>query len=351
MDEARLQAALRRALVIAERGPLAGGNPRVGCVLLDADGAIVAEGHHRGAGTPHAEVDALAGAAGAAVDTAVVTLEPCAHLGRTGPCADALIAAGVRRVAYAVDDPADGAGGAARLSAAGVEVLGPRRLAAVPALAEPLADAQALLESWLTAVRRGRPWTTVKWAQSLDARAAAADGSSRWITGPAARADVHRRRAEADAILTGTGTVLADDPELTARGADGALLPHQPRPIVVGGRAVPASAKLRTHPAGLVEAGRAPLPDVLARAYADGARRVLVEAGPGLTSTVLRAGLADELVAYVAPVLIGGPVVTIGDLGVASIDQAIRLQLRGVERLGDDLALTLRPMPVAKEGQ
>jgi len=337
-DRDVIEAAMARALGLATRGPLAGGNPQVGCVLLDASGATIAEGWHRGAGTAHAEADALARAAAvgvdpALIDTAVVTLEPCAHHGRTGPCAEALIAAGVRRVVFAVGDPAEGAGGAALLRAAGVEVV-------AGVLGD---DGETLLLPWLSATRRRRPWTIVKWAQSLDGRAAASDGTSQWITGPAARLDVHRRRAEVDAVITGTGTVLADDPAYTARDADGALLPHQPVPVVVGTRPVPATAKLRAHPCGLIEAGAATLTEVLGDLHDRGMRRVLVEAGPALTSAVLREGLADEIVAYVAPVLIGGPATTIGDLGIPSIDAAPRLWFTGVDRLGDDLVVTLRP--------
>src|SRR5690606_38461205 len=202
-------AAMRRALELAERGPVTGGNPQVGCVLLDDAGRIVAEGWHRGAGTPHAEVDALSHLTDARGLTAVVTLEPCNHTGRTGPCSEALVAAGIARVVYAVSDPGRvSAGGAARLRAGGVEVI-PGVLAA---------EAAELLPVWLTAAARGRPWVTVKWASTLDGRAAAADGTSQWITGTAARQRVHEQRAASDVILVGTGTVFADDPALTARG-------------------------------------------------------------------------------------------------------------------------------------
>ncbi|OJX65264.1 MAG: riboflavin biosynthesis protein RibD [Micrococcales bacterium 73-13] len=338
--DARIVAAMRRTLELAARGPLTGGNPQVGCVLLDADERPIAEGWHRGAGTPHAEVDALSRAPEGAAHTAVVTLEPCAHTGRTGPCAEALAAAGIRRVVYAVDDPGPEAGGGAeRLRAAGVEVV-----------SGVLADeADALLGPWLTAARRARPWVTVKWAATIDGRAAAADGTSRWITGPDARRDGHRLRAESDAILTGTGTVLADDPALTARDDDGALLPHQPLPVVVGARPVPAGAALRRHPAGLVEAGDRPLAEVLDELWRRGAARVLVEAGPRLTTSILREGLADELAVYLAPKLLGGPATAIGDLGIAAIGDAIDLELREVRRLGPDLALALRSAPADRE--
>ena len=205
--------AMRRALALAQAGPVTGVNPRVGCVLLRPDGSVAAEGWHRGSGTPHAEVDALSRLDGPASGlTAVVTLEPCDHTGRTGPCSEALLAAGVARVVHAVDDPGDAsAGGAARLRRAGVDVEG--------GLLRD--EAEEFLRRWLTAVRLRRPFVTVKWASSLDGRAAAADGSSRWITGTAARQHVHEQRAAHDAILVGTGTVLDDDPALTVRGDAG----------------------------------------------------------------------------------------------------------------------------------
>ncbi|NAZ88631.1 bifunctional diaminohydroxyphosphoribosylaminopyrimidine deaminase/5-amino-6-(5-phosphoribosylamino)uracil reductase RibD, partial [Kineococcus indalonis] len=203
---------MRRALQLAALGPATGPNPRVGCVLIDDAGRPLAEGHHRGAGTAHAEAAALADLAARGLSargaTAVVTLEPCTHTGRTGPCAQALLAAGVRRVVVADTDPNPAAaGGAALLAAAGVEV-------ETGLLA---GQARALNERWATAVGRGRPWVTWKFAATLDGRSAAADGSSRWITSAAARADVHRLRAEHDAVLVGTGTALADDPALTVR--------------------------------------------------------------------------------------------------------------------------------------
>jgi diaminohydroxyphosphoribosylaminopyrimidine deaminase/5-amino-6-(5-phosphoribosylamino)uracil reductase len=328
---APFETAMRRALELAEQGPLTGGNPRVGCVLLDAAGATVAEGWHRGAGTAHAEVDALSHVTDARGLTAVVTLEPCNHTGRTGPCSEALIAAGVARVVFAVSDPGDASGnGAARLRDAGIEVIG--------GVLE--AEAEALNDRWLTAVRRGRPWVTVKWASTLDGRAAAADGTSQWITGAASRQRVHEQRAQSDAILVGTGTVLADDPSLTARGDGGELLPVQPVPVVVGERPVPAGALLRRHPAGLIETGTRDLAAILSDLHARGIRRVYVEGGPTLASAVIAAGLADEYAVYLAPVLLGGPGVAVGDLGIPSIGAARRLRIESIERLGDDLLVT-----------
>jgi diaminohydroxyphosphoribosylaminopyrimidine deaminase / 5-amino-6-(5-phosphoribosylamino)uracil reductase len=346
-----LEAAMRRALSLAQHGPVTGGNPQVGCVLLDAHGEIVAEGWHRGAGTAHAEVDALAqlddarslttrglAASGppAAGLTAVVTLEPCNHTGRTGPCAQALIDAGVARVVYAVDDPDPRAGGGAeRLREAGIPVTG-------GVLADEATD---LLTPWLTSVRLGRPWVTVKWASTLDGRAAAADGTSQWITGTASRQRVHEQRAAHDAIAVGTGTVLADDPSLTARGDGGELLPHQPIPVVFGTTPVPADARLREHPAGLIEVGHRDLAAALRDLAERGVRRLYVEGGPTLASAFLRAGLVDEVLVYLAPLLLGGPRLALDDVGVGTIARGLRLTIRSVEPLGTDLLVTARPVP------
>lgn len=328
------ETAMRRALELAANGPLTGGNPRVGCVLLDADGHIVAEGWHRGAGTPHAEVDALSKVSDATGLTAVVTLEPCNHTGRTGPCAEALIAAGIARVIYALDDPGETEGGGAeRLRAAGVEVTG-------GVLAE---EAEAFLHDWLTATRRRTPFVTVKWGASLDGRAAAADGTSQWITGTAARQRVHEQRAQSDAILVGTGTVLADDPSLTARGDGGELLAEQPLPVVIGERAIPGTAKLWDHPRGVLESGSRDLPTVLTWLFEQGIRRVFVEGGPTLASAFIAAGLVDEYLVYLAPKLIGGPMLAVGDIGVGTIADARPLTITDIERLDDDLLITARP--------
>ncbi|MBZ4487030.1 bifunctional diaminohydroxyphosphoribosylaminopyrimidine deaminase/5-amino-6-(5-phosphoribosylamino)uracil reductase RibD [Microbacterium sp. cx-55] len=349
--------AMAHALEIARRGPT-GVNPQVGAVILGPDGDVLAEGWHHGAGTPHAEVDALShlapGAARGA--TAVVTLEPCNHTGRTGPCAVALLEAGIARVVYALPDPTPVAsGGADRLRAGGVSVES-------GVLAD---DARDLLSSWTTMQMLGRPHVTVKWAQSLDGRAAAADGTSQWITGPDARADVHRRRADADAIVVGTGTVLADDPALTARRPDGSLYEHQPLPVVLGDRAVPDDAALRQHPRGFLHrsganlfgehAGDEASDSLLIELRELGVQRVFVEGGPTIASAFIRAGLADEILAYVAPTLIGyGPDGTdhpaVRMLGVDTIDQQHRLQMTDLHRLGDDLLIIARPASTPLEG-
>jgi diaminohydroxyphosphoribosylaminopyrimidine deaminase/5-amino-6-(5-phosphoribosylamino)uracil reductase len=305
-------------------------------VILGADGGILAEGWHRGAGTAHAEVDALskfAPGAGRGA-TAVVTLEPCNHTGRTGPCAVALIEAGIGRVVYAVADPGeDSSGGDDRLRAAGIDV-------EAGVLADEATD---FLADWLVVARLGRPFLTVKWASSLDGRAAAADGSSQWITGPEARADVHRRRSESDAIIVGTGTVLADDPSLTARDSAGALLESQPVPVVIGTRPTPDAAALRAHPREPLFYETNDLPVVLADLRERGIRRAFVEGGPTLASAFVAANLVDEYLVYLAPTLLGGSRLALGDIGVTRIGEQRRLSLRSVERLGDDLLLVAQP--------
>lgn len=341
-EQHTLEGAMRRGLELAARGPAGDTNPRVGCVILDPDGNVVAEGWHLGAGTPHAEVAALAKLPKSEQDraeslTAVVTLEPCNHSGRTGPCALALLEAGIGHVAFALADPGQvEGGGAERLRAAGVEVVG--------GVLE--SEARAFLADWLeahtpaaaSAAPLPRPQVIAKWAQSLDGRGAAADGSSQWITGPEARADVHRRRAAADAILVGTGTLLADDPSLTARDPSGALLPGtQPVPVILGHRAVPEQARVNAHPAGapILLAGDDLAAD-LAQLAERGIRSVFVEGGPTVTSALIAAGLVDELLVYVAPVLLGGPRTALGDIGVPGIAEAHRLVLTETLPLGAD---------------
>jgi len=352
-----IDAAMTRALELAARGPAYGPNPRVGCVLLAhpdsealPDGAardgvdarprrVLAEGYHRGAGTPHAEAAALADARARGVDvrgaTAVVTLEPCAHTGRTPPCADALLAAGVGEVVHAVDDPnPTAAGGGARLRAAGVHVVRGVRAS----------EGAALLHVWLTAARRGTPYVTLKTATTLDGFVAASDGTSRWITGPEARAHAHRVRATVDAIAVGSGTVRVDDPALTARvaGPDGAvrLAEHQPLRVVVGRSGIPPHARLRGEGGPLVHVRTHDVAEVLAELAARDVRHVLVEGGPTLATAFLAAGAVDELHAYVAPVLLGAGRRAVGDLGVTTIGAARRFRTVEVRRVGDD-ALTV----------
>jgi len=326
---------MRHALSLAAHGPATGVNPQVGCVLVDADGSVVAEGWHRGAGTPHAEVDALSRVAGTAGLTAIVTLEPCNHHGLTGPCSEALIDAGVVRVVYAVSDAGTHSGGGAeRLREAGV-------LVECGVLAEEASEAMRV---WLTAERLRRPFVTLKWASSLDGRAAAEDGSSRWITGTAARQRVHEQREQSDVILVGTGTVIADDPSLTVRGDAGELMPHQPVPVVIGERAIPAGARVLRHPQTPIITGSRDLPTILADLFERDFRHAFVEGGPTLASAFVAAGLVDEYLVYLAPTLLGGGRLALTDIGVGTIGEARRLSIDSVERLGDDLLVVARPV-------
>ena len=312
-------------------------NPPVGAVVLDRAGEPVGEGATSAPGGPHAEVAALLQAGTRAYGgTLVCTLEPCNHVGRTGPCTAAVTEAGIARVAFALPDPTELAGGGAELlEAAGVEVTG-------GLLADEVGEGP--LEAWLHAQRTGRPFVTWKYAATLDGRSAAADGSSRWITGAAARADVHRLRAESDAVVVGVGTVLADDPQLTVRPDPG----HQPLRVVLDsdGR-TPASARVRDDSAGTLvltaaEVDRHDPAAVLSLLHARGVVSVLLEGGPTVAAAFLRAGLVDRVVGYVAPALLGAGPSAVGELGVGTIGSAVRLRLSDVVRVGDDVRLTMR---------
>lgn len=339
---ARETEAMLRALHVAGRGAPHGPNPRVGCVLLTPDGRVLAEGHHTGAGAPHAEAEALAAARAAAADltsaTAVVTLEPCSHTGRTPPCARALLEAGVRRVVVGAQDPNPvAAGGTAVLRAGGVQVV-------TGVLAS---ESTALNRYWTHAVTHGRPFVTLKWAASLDGRVAAADGTSRWLTGPAARADVHDRRASADAVLVGTGTALTDDPWLTTRrtAADGEVVldPHQPLRVVLGERALPAEARLLDASAPTVQLRTRDVGAALAELAVREVRHLWVEGGPTVAAAFLRSGTVDELVTYVAPAVLGAGAPAVGAVGVTTVADTLRFRLSDVARLGGDVVLVSTP--------
>lgn len=324
-----------RALELAGTpGVPLGPNPRVGCVLLGPDEQVLAEGHHRGAGTPHAEADALARAgASARGATAVVTLEPCDHTGRTGPCTRALLEAGVRRVVYAAPDPTPQAsGGADRLRSHGVEV--------EPGLRRQ--ESERLNRAWLFGLRHGRPLVTWKYAATLDGRSAAADGSSRWITSAAARRDVHRLRGECDVLLVGTGTVLADDPALTVRDQRDRPLAHQPLRAVVGERELPPDRRILDDDAPTRHLRTRDLRAALDELYAEGRRHVLTEGGPRLAAALLRAGLVDEVVAYLAPTLLGAGLPAVGDLGIHTLADALHLRVAQAAVVGEGAEATVR---------
>lgn len=326
---------MRRALTLAATpGVPLGPNPRVGCVLLDADGAEIAEGFHRGAGTPHAEVAALIEAGDAARGaTAVVTLEPCNHTGRTGPCAAALVAAGVRRVVFAQPDPNPvAAGGAAALRAGGVEVEG--------GVMEPVA--RGINRAWTFAIDNGRPFVTWKFATTLDGRSAAADGTSRWISGSDARHDTHRLRAECDVLLVGTGTVLVDDPRLNVRDEVDQPVEHQPLRVVMGEREVPAGSRIFDEPGEARHLRTRDPAHALEQLYAAGRQHVWLEGGPTLAAAFLKAGLVDEIYAYVAPTFLGAGANAVGDLGITTITGQLRWHLKRAAVLGTGADTTVR---------
>jgi diaminohydroxyphosphoribosylaminopyrimidine deaminase/5-amino-6-(5-phosphoribosylamino)uracil reductase len=345
---------MRRAIALAARGLGATSpNPVVGCVVTDASGSVVGEGWHRRAGGPHAEVHALRDAGDRARGgTAYVTLEPCNHTGRTGPCAQALIEAGIGRVVYAVADPDPRAtGGADTLRAAGVE--------AVPGLLE--AEAAAGNTAWLTSVRLGRPFVLWKYAATLDGRIAAADGTSRWISSAESRADVHRLRAEADAVVVGSGTLRADDPHLAVRGVEGAVQPLRvvldtdakavgPGARVLDDAAPTLIAVAEDAPTGLAGTVRLPrgpggldVRALLAELYARDVRSVLLEGGPTLAGAFVAAGAVDKVVGYLAPVLLGAGPAALGDAGISTLSEALRLDVTETVRIGADLRITAVP--------
>ena len=308
-------AAMRRALDAARATARTLPNPRVGCVLLAPDGTEIAVGAHQGAGTAHAEVDALTRAGDAARGaTAVVTLEPCNHTGRTGPCAQALIEAGVARVVFAQIDPdRSAAGGASTLRAAGIDV-------EPGVMAEEATD---LNVEWTFAVTAGRPFVTWKYAATLDGLSAAPDGTSKWITSDQARRDVQTFRAEADAIVAGTGAVLADDPRLTVRDEDDLPLPYdrQPLRVVVGETKIPNYFRVfdRVAPTLLIQS-RDPQ-TVLTKLVEHDIRHIWLEGGPRLAGAFWNAGVIDRIIGYMAPAMLGsgraaleGEATTLADL-------------------------------------
>lgn len=365
---------MARALALAARGVVADTqpNPRVGCVLV-RDGKVVGEGFHARAGEAHAEVEALrAAGAQAKGATAFVTLEPCSHHGRTPPCSDALLAAGIAEVVAPFDDPNPRVAGSgfAALERSGVKVR--RGLLA--------REAELMNAGFIKRMRTGRPLVRVKLGMSLDGRTAPVGGEpragTRWITGPEARADVHRLRARSGAIVTGIGTVLADDPQLTVRDPAGVAATSQPLRVVLDpALRLPADARLLSQPgrtlvfttatdahhaSELTEAhaevralpavdGRIPLDAMLDELGRREVNEVLVEAGATLSGAFLAAGLVDELVIYMAPMLLGdaapGAFTLPALAAAAGIEAAPRLEITAVRAVGRDWRFTARPLP------
>lgn len=358
---------MSRALRLARRGlNTAHPNPRVGCVLA-RDGAVVGEGWHAVTGEAHAEVNALAAAGSRARGaTAYVTLEPCAHSGRTGPCTEALIRAGVARTVAAMADPFSEVGGRgiAALADAGIET----------ALGLLESAARDLNPGYLSRIERGRPFVRVKIAASADGATAMTDGESRWITGAAARRDVQRLRARSDAILTGVGTVLADDPALTVREAG--LVLRQPLRVVVDSRLrMPAAARLLSQDGETLVAcvddaargplaragaqvlclddddGRVRLDSLLAALAAYPVNEVLVEAGPQLTGALLQDGLVDELVIYQAPHIMGSETRRLAATpGWLRLGDRLQLEVTDRRQVGADTRITAVPAEARPAG-
>jgi len=371
---------MRRALRLARRGlGRVEPNPMVGCVLA-RDGVALAEGWHRGFGRPHAEAEALARCRDAGRDPAgcdvYVTLEPCSHHGKTPPCTDALIAAGVRRVVIATRDPnpAVAGGGAARLRDGGVAV----------EVGLGAGEANELNEAYVKRVTTGLPWVIAKWAQTLDGRTATASGDSKWISGESSRRVVHQLRGRVDAVMVGIGTALADDPALTARGVpvrrrarrvvvdrdlklpmDAKLIASLRKPVAQPAPPVTVAVSEKAHatehakrdamaalgvevvalPVDVQDLSRLSLRHLLAHlASTHGATNVLVEGGASLVGSLLRAKLVDQVIAFVAPMLVGDAAALGAVTGLACerIADAQRLTLRRLKRWGDDVMLDYR---------
>lgn len=341
-----------QALAIALRG-VRGANPLVGAVLVSAEGEILAEGHHRGAGTFHAERDALSSyfrdhPEGADLRSATLysTLEPCRHQGRQPACTQLIIDAGVGHVVHGASDPTSNGGGAAVLRAAGIDVVS-------GVMAEQSA---AINPRWMLAQEQNRPFVTAHLAQSLDARIAAPDGTSQWITSKASRDHTHMVRSRADAILVGTNTVNVDDPRLTARTPTGELTQRQPLRVVMGMTPVTPGIKLTQ---GLPEGDgwvqlrtRNPLEALqeLAQTTHGGypIKHVLVEGGQSVLSAFFAADLVDEIFAYHAPLLLGAGRSSVGDIGVSTLDEAPRFALDPAESgpvqiMDSDVCVHLQP--------
>ncbi len=333
IDASELES-LRRCLAI---GDAAAGstspNPPVGAVVLDRSGQLVGGGATQPPGKAHAEVVALIQAGSAAAGgTLIASLEPCAHHGRTGPCTEAILAAGITRVVFGSPDPNPVAGGGAEvLRTRGIDVVGGQLHDEVR---------RSALGRWLTATELGRPHVTWKYAATLDGRVAAADGSSRWITSAPARADVHRLRAEVDAVIVGSGTVLTDDPHLTIRNESGELVAAQKVRVVFDRRGrIPSDARVLDQSAPFF-VSRDALPDALSALYEGGVRAVLLEGGPTLATAFLEAGYVDRVVGYLAPALLGAGPTVVGDLGITGIAQALRLVVEDLRLVGADVRVT-----------
>ena len=352
---------MSHALQLAARGRwTTTPNPAVGCVIVDSRGQLIGEGWHQRAGEPHAEVYALKQAGDRAANSTVyVTLEPCSHHGRTGPCAQALINAGVARVVIACHDPNP------QVAGSGIKALEEAGIIAETGLLED--QAVELNRGFFKRMARGLPWVTVKMAMSLDGRTAMADGASQWITGPEARADGHRLRARSCAVVTGVGSILRDDPKMNVR------LPgyeRQPLRVVVDSRArTPERAMIFAQPGKTIIAhgedvtsthsdteqrsywslplagGSVNLHALIERLAQEGCNDVLVEAGSRLAGAFVASGLVDELVIYMAAKLMGSDAMPLFTLPISTMPGSLSLYVKEVRAVGQDWRITLQPDP------
>ena len=301
-------------------------NPIVGAVITSATGEFISEGFHHGA--EHAEVLAIKGAKKVLAGSILyITLEPCNHHGKTPPCVDAIIESGIKKVVYAVSDPNPvAAGGSERLRGAGIEVI------------SGIGSVQAIHENraWLTKIEKGRPRITWKIASTMDGKVTAADGSSKWITGELARAGVAKIRAQADAIVTSTATVIADDPLLTSKG-----LGKNPVRIVMGLSEIKGNSQILGDDAETVLLKTHDFKELISLAKDRGFNQLLIESGPTLGTALLRADLIDEIILFQAPTFLGSGTPSIGDLGISNISGRLDFEITDVEVIGADLKITL----------
>jgi diaminohydroxyphosphoribosylaminopyrimidine deaminase/5-amino-6-(5-phosphoribosylamino)uracil reductase len=301
-------------------------NPIVGAVITSATGEFISEGFHQGA--DHAEVIAIKGAKEIPTgSTLYVSLEPCNHYGKTPPCVDAIIESGIKKVIYAISDPNPvAAGGSERLRSAGIEVVA------------GIGEVQAIHENraWLTKIEKGRPRITWKIASTMDGKVTAADGSSKWITGELARTDVAKIRSQADAIVTSTATVIADDPLLTSKGFG-----KNPIRIVMGISEIKGTSQILGADAETVLIKSHDFSELISLADDRGFNQLLIESGPTLGTALLRADLIDEIILFQAPTFLGSGKPSIGDLGISNISARLDFDITDVEVIGADLKITL----------
>jgi diaminohydroxyphosphoribosylaminopyrimidine deaminase/5-amino-6-(5-phosphoribosylamino)uracil reductase len=324
------ESAMRRAIALSETAlGLTSPNPIVGAVVIDESGGVIAEGFHKVAGSEHAEILALRAAGSKSVGaTLVVTLEPCSHSGKTPPCVAAIIESGIKRVVYSVTDPNPiAAGGSEKLKAAGIEV--------VSGVLKK--EAEFSNRAWLKKIKTGRPFVTLKMATSVDGRSAASDGNSKWITTPQSRQDVAHLRSECDAIVTGTGTVLADNPRLSVRGINRIDMNFAPVRVILGSRALSKDLQVFNDEAETLEIKSKNLSQFIDLAMERGWNRILVEAGPKLSSAFLELDLVDEVLIYLAPTFLGGSNTAIEDIGVENLVSGKQFDFFDVKRIPGEM--------------